>query len=288
MTTPDPNLLALVERLGARRVRDLADPALLGPLLEALWGGSVAAESVAPVLQALRPFVLATLRADPRSLDDYLPPKARAALLALAQRPLKLPGPLAQALLQNPVLEEVLRDQLYEALREFNERVNPFFAEWGLPTIIRKVMPFGSGAVVRTLEAVRGEFDRRLEPEMRRFLQGFVKRGLQRAAQVLTEGKDGAHGPALRRSLLEALLAQRVELLASALGDEVVALAEEAVTATLTQLLASPRGAELRQGALVALCSAAGDHTLAAALPTEASRAALTALLAHLLGEPTS
>ena len=103
-----------------------------------------------------------------------------------------------------------------------------------------------------------------------------------------TEGKDGAHGPALRRSLLEALLAQRVELLASALGDEVVALAEEAVTATLTQLLASPRGAELRQGALVALCSAAGDHTLAAALPTEASRAALTALLAHLLGEPTS
>ena len=34
------------------------------------------------------------------------------------------------------------------------------------------------------MQEVSGEFDRRLEPEMRRFLQGFVKRGLQRAAQV--------------------------------------------------------------------------------------------------------
>lgn len=286
-----PELLRKLDAaVRARRVRELAEPARLAPLLDRLLGPNLAAELLVPALRSLRPFLLAALRADPRPLRDHLPPAARSALQALASRPVRLPAPLASALLENPILEEILRDQLYEALREFNDRVNPFFAEWGAPSIIRKVLPIGASTVLRTLEAVRGEFDRRLEPEMRRFLQGFVRRGLKRASQVLAEGRDGPHGPALRRSLMEALLSQPVALLSEALDDEALRLIEEAGHATLLTFLASPYAVELRRAALAALCLSAGELTLDEFLSQRGilyrvSPAALAALLAHLAGE---
>lgn len=279
-------LASLEAQLRTRRVRDLADPARLAPLLDAALGPAFAAELCAPLLRALRPYVLATLRADPRPLRDYVPKEAQAALQRLAARPPRLPAPLARALVENPELEEVLRDLLYGALREFNDRVNPFFADWGLPTILRKVLPIGGGTAVRALELVRGEFDRRLEPEMRRFLQGFVKRGLQRFSQVLAEGKDGPHGPALRRSILEAVLAQPVALLAEAPDDELLRLSEEAFAVTLERFLQTERAAELRREALAALCAAAGDRTLGELLEQSGVRYRLpTEALASLLAQ---
>src|SRR5947209_6626981 len=109
MTTlapPADALAAFDERVRTRRVRDLADPARLGPLLDGLLGPTLAAECVVPALRALRPHLVAALRADPRPLRDHLPPAALAALQSLAARPVRLPAPLAAALLQNPTLEE--------------------------------------------------------------------------------------------------------------------------------------------------------------------------------------
>src|SRR5687768_5976049 len=106
MTALAKELTALEDRLRARRVRDLADPARLGALLDAALGPDFAAELVVPALQALRPHAIATLRADGRPLRDYVPAPAQQTLHLLAARPLRLPAPLARALLENPALEE--------------------------------------------------------------------------------------------------------------------------------------------------------------------------------------
>lgn len=289
----DPSTPMLWERLQERPVRQLCEPARLGPLLDAVLGPAQAAELILAALRALRLFVTAAARSDPWPLSAYIPDEARRALATLCQRPLRLPPELARALLDNPALEEVLRDLLHEALREFNDRVNPFFADWGLPALIRKTVPLGGAALIRTLQAVRAEFDRRLEPEMRRFLHGFVRRALHHTAQVLAEGRDSAQARALRLSLLEVVLAQPVSCLAGAVDDETLDLLEAATAAVLRHVLPSDRAKELRHQALTALVAAAGDltlgewlgrHGLDLRLPPEP----LAALLDHLEGRGES
>ena len=75
--------------------------------------------------------------------------------------------------------------------------VNPFFAEWGLPAILRKVLPIGASAVMKSLESVKGEFDRRLE--LRPLLAEFAQLGRltghgwvhQLIGQLMKPGRNG-------------------------------------------------------------------------------------------------
>ncbi|MCS6911657.1 MAG: hypothetical protein RMK29_09370 [Myxococcales bacterium] len=262
MTTLSTSTQTLWEQLRQRPLRQLCQPARLGPLLDAVLGPTQTAELLLSALRTLRPVLASAARSDPWPLSAYIPDEARQALATLCQRPLRLPPELAQALLSNPTLEEVLRDLLYEALREFNDRVNPFFADWGLPALIRKAVPLGGAALVRTLQAVRAEFDRRLEPETRRFLHGFVRRALRHAAHVLAEGRDSAQARALRLSLLEVVLAQPVSCLARVADDEALELLEVAAGALLRHVLPSEQARTLRHQVLSALAAAGGDLTL--------------------------
>ena len=120
--------------------------------------------------------------------------------------------------LEQDTVEELLRDVLYDALKEFNEKVNPFFAEWGLAGILKKLPGFGM--VARSMENVRAEFDKRLDPEIRKFLQGFSRRALRKMADTAVTKSDDAKFVALRRAFAAWVYEQPIKDFAGTLDDQ--------------------------------------------------------------------
>ncbi|HEU4535985.1 MAG TPA: hypothetical protein VFS00_17795, partial [Polyangiaceae bacterium] len=155
------------------------------------------------------PALLGALRAEPELIGAFVPDEARAALDALLARPGLVPERLVREVLEHEAVEAVMRDVLADVLREFSDKVNPFFAEWGLPSLLRRWSPLGAGVANKALEGVREEFNRRLEPETRRFLQAVTRRSLRAAADATVAMQDGPKFVALRRRLAAWLLEQR-------------------------------------------------------------------------------
>ena len=114
-----------------------------------------------------------------------------------------LPEDLVHRVFEDEAAEEVLRDVIYDALVEFNDSVNPFFADWGLPSLLKKVMPIGSGTVIKSIGAIRGEFDKRLEPEMRKFLLVFVRKSKKKIAGLIVSKGSDPKFIALRQSVVD-------------------------------------------------------------------------------------
>src|SRR5205085_8336018 len=152
-----------------RPLRELVDPAALASLLTDVVTSDAIRGLAAPVVREIHRRTVAALKTDDAKIGDYVPEAARDAIRELVSRPDLIPEDLVHRVFEDEAAEEVLRDVIYDALKEFNDSVNPFFADWGLPALLKKVMPIGSGTVIKSIGAIRGEFDKRLEPEMRKF-----------------------------------------------------------------------------------------------------------------------
>src|SRR5262249_37749361 len=137
------------------------------------------------------------------------------------------PARLLREALENEAAEEVMRDVLYDALKEFSEKVNPFFADWGLPSLLKKLSPFGLGAMSKGFDSVRVEFDRRLEPEIRKFLLGFSRRALKNVADFTIDKADEPEFVAIRKRLVHFLLERRVAELCPEPDDGRAAMARD-------------------------------------------------------------
>jgi hypothetical protein len=83
------------------------------------------------------------------------------------------------------------------------------------------------GAVTKGLDGVRAELDRRMEPEIRRFLAGFSRRGLRRMVEVTISRKDDPTSLAVRRHLVGWVLDQEIAALAREADPEALAIATE-------------------------------------------------------------
>lgn len=162
------------------------------------------------------------------TLGRYVPPAGRAKIDALLGRPNLVNPKLVREVLAQEAMEDLMREVLFDALKEFNQNVNPFFAEWGIPGLIKKVMPIGSGAVLKSLDSVRGEFDKRLDPEIRKFLGAFARKALDRTANLMIDKGDSPKFVELRRAVAKWLYDQPVGELASAVDSEAVSLGREA------------------------------------------------------------
>jgi hypothetical protein len=131
----------------------------------------------------------ATLRDE--SPSEVLGPAARRSVEHVAADPQVVSEALVRALLAGPALEKAVSDLLFEAVDGFSRKVNPFVAEWGLPALLDALPLLGRGAIKMAVQGIQQEFERRLEPETRRFLVGFVRQSLDRAArEVTTRGSD--------------------------------------------------------------------------------------------------
>jgi hypothetical protein len=203
------NFGAVARALLARPIESLVPPARLAAALDAALSAEAARGALAPLTRAALPLALGALREVGEPIGDFVPDEARAALDALLARPKLVPEQLVREIIEHEAVEAVMRDVLSEVLREFSEKVNPFVADWGLPALLKRWSPLGAGALGKALEGVHNEFNRRLEPETRRFLQSITRRSLRRAADITVATQDAPAFVALRRRVAAFLLEQR-------------------------------------------------------------------------------
>lgn len=242
------------------RVKDVVDPvALTDGIAKALTADSVKA-LFAPVASDIHRRVLASMKKDKALLGDYVPAPARLEIDRLLEKPNLVPERLIRKIFDQEAIEQAIRDTLYDGLKEFNETANPFFADWGLPTLLKR-MPIGGGAILKSMEAMRGEFDKRLDPEIRKFLLGFSRKAKGKLADLfITRGADPKFIE-LRKNVVAFLYSQSMRELLAGVDDSASRKTQRATEQIVQETLRrdEPR-ARLREG-LEAFLSDAGDAT---------------------------
>jgi hypothetical protein len=224
------------ELLGAP-VERILDAEKVADAMESVLSTRSMQESLQPAIEAWLMLEAARLSEDERPLGSYVPASARAPLRSLLGRPDLLPERLIRAMLEHSAVEELMRDVLHEALKEFSEKVNPFVAEWGLPALLKRLGPFGFAGASKSFETMRAEFDRRLEPEIRRFLQGFSHHALKTLTDSAVAKQADPAFIELRHELAAWLMDQPIASLVVAHDDERSRLARELAFDTAAHLV---------------------------------------------------
>ncbi len=252
-----------------RKLGELASPDALVAVVEAALAHATfeaAVAAVAPVSKAVHAEVVKELRADTTLLGDYVPESARAKIDKLLERKGLIPARLIREVLEQDAMEEVMRDVLFDALKTFNDSVNPFFAEWGLPGLIKRFLPIGSGAVLKSMDAVRGEFDKRLEPEMRKFLQGFSRKALKKMADFTIASSDEPKSVGVRKAVAQWLYEQELKSLVGNVDDAGLELGQTIGLEITAHVVALEASKKRRLDAVTKFFAENGDLTLAEAL----------------------
>lgn len=200
------------------KVRDVIDPvALTEGVTKALTANSVKA-LFAPVARDIHRRTLTSLRKDETRLGEYVPAPARFAIDELLERSDLVPERLIRNIFEQEAIEEAIRDTLYDGLTEFNQTVNPFFADWGLPALLKR-MPIGGGAIAKSMGAMKGEFDKRLEPEIRKFLLAFSRKAKGKLADFFITRGDDPKSIELRKNVVSFLYSQSMKELLAGVDD---------------------------------------------------------------------
>jgi len=214
------DVAAAIDGLLATPLGEVLDPARFEAAIAAALAKDQIERGARPLTRTLHLAVLRGMRADSTKLGSLVPPKARARIDALLEKKSKPNERLLRQLIEQEAMEETLRDVIFDALKEFNERVNPFVAEWGLPGLLKGLGRFGLGPVTKSIDNVRVEFDKRLEPEMRKFLQGFSRRAVRRMADLVVQNSGDPKFVALRKSMVAFLYDQELRELVGNVEDE--------------------------------------------------------------------
>jgi hypothetical protein len=260
------NAEAAARALLDTRMGSLVQPEPLADAVDALSSEQAVRAALRPFVTAAAVIVESRMRSDDKKVAAYVSPRVRAGLDALMEQPGLMPERLWREALENEGAEAVMRDVLFEALTEFHEKVNPFFADWGLPGLLRRLSPFGLGGMSKVLESVRAEFDRRLEPEIRKFLQGFSRRALRSVAEHSIEKADEPEFIAIRKQLVGWVLEQKVGELCPPPGDVRVEAARAVALDWTEHLLSRADIRHERRDIIDDLCTLHARQTLREAL----------------------
>ncbi|HVJ93844.1 MAG TPA: hypothetical protein VM580_28840, partial [Labilithrix sp.] len=248
----------------SRPIRELLDPkTLIGAIVDILSDQTIRG-FVAPIAREVHRRVLASLRSEETKLGDYVPADARKAIDDLLARPDLLPEELVRKVCEAEITETLMRDVIYDALVEFNETANPFFAEWGLPALIKRFVPIGSGAVLSSMSAVRAEFDKRLEPEIRKFLLSFSRRAKTKLADFLVASAGDPKFIGLRQSIVAFFYEESLSKITKSLDDDTRMTVDDAAEAIVLEVLHNSRPRERLLAELEQFLSEHGDETLGA------------------------
>lgn len=248
----------------SRPIRELLDPTTLVDRGAAVLSNETVRGVLAPIAREVNRRVISSLRSDDTKLGGYVPAEARSAIDRLIARPDLLPEELVRKVFEADVTEEIMRDVLYDALVEFNESVNPFFAEWGLPALIKRFMPIGSGTVLKSMSTVRAEFDKRLEPEIRKFLLGFSRKSKTKIADFIVSSAGDPKLVALRQSVIAFFYEESLSKITQNVDDDARMDADEAAESILLEVLRSERPRERLRAELEKLIDEHGDETVEA------------------------
>ena len=252
------------EHVLSRPLRELVDPAAAATFLTKVATADAVRGLAAPIVRDVHRRTVAALKTDDAKIGDYVPTEAREAIEALLARPDLIPEELVHRVFEDDATEEVLRDVLYDALVEFNDSVNPFFAEWGLPGLLKRFMPIGSGAVLKSIGAVRAEFDKRLEPEIRKFLLAFMRKSKPKIANLVVEKGSDPKFISLRKSVVAFFYERTLAELTSRVDDDARDHVDTAAEAITLEVLRRDHPRERLRAQLEAFVAEKGDTTLGA------------------------
>lgn len=233
------NLERGYQELGARTLAEALPHDALLRLLEIAKKPELYEKLVSKIATAVHAESYPRVTTHSATLGSYVPEPAKKKIEQMLARPNLVNPKLVREILAQEAMEELMQDVLFDALKEFNEKVNPFFADWGIPGIVKKVMPIGSGAVLKSLESVRGEFDKRLDPEIKKFLGVFSKKALDRTAGLMIDKGDSPKFVELRKAVATWLYAQPIGELTKSADAEAVRLGQEAGVLIAAQAAAS-------------------------------------------------
>ncbi len=251
------------DALLGQKLSTLASPTAIFAVVEAALTRETFATAVEPIAKELHAEIVKEIRADRTLLGDYVPASARANIDRLLERKGLIPERLIREVLEQDVMEEVMRDVLFDALKTFNDSVNPFFAEWGLPGLIKRFLPIGSGAVLKSMDAVRGEFDKRLEPEMRKFLQGFSRKALKKMADFTVASSDEPKSVGVRKAVAVWLYEQELQSLVGNVDDGGLELGNAIGLDITSHVLSLDSSKKRRHDAITKFFETHNENTLA-------------------------
>jgi hypothetical protein len=284
-------------RLMKTEVGKLANVDALDRLVTAFSTDPFLSDATRPIVRTAVLLEMARLREDPEKLAEYVSPEAIELMNQLLAKPGLLPEKLVKRLLGHAAFEEIARDVLDQALKEFSEKVDPFRAEWGLPSLMKKGGAFSIGlsAFAKGIDTMRDELERRVEPERKRFLQAFARRALDTVAEAVVRKNDDAEFVALRREFFAWLLEQPVRELVANQTQPVTELVEKFGHAVAVHLARSEAGARRRRAHIELLLRAHERQPLEVALAVYGAKiepdfdaivAALWPLVENLLESP--
>lgn len=203
------NIAKILDELLEQPLGQLVDANALTLAVDACLVRSVLDPTVQPVVTRAVKELRTLLVAEKAKIGSFVPPNAQQGLRDLAARSVPLLAPLVREVSEHEAARLVMTDVLHDALVQFSDRVNPFVAEWGLPSIMKKFSPFGLGGVGKSIDGMRVEFEKRLEPEIRKFLIGFSREALRKGAGSIIAQSDTPAFIALRQKILTFVLDQR-------------------------------------------------------------------------------
>jgi len=206
------------QTITATPLRVLVPPDQARSLVEAHLTPEHLAELVRPVVEVVLPRVVEAHRDDPSPVGRWVPDAARGAIERMVSRPGLVHEDWIRALFRQRVVEAVMSDALYRGIRDFSTI---------MPRLMLSFMPAGrlsriSGAGSLGKRAVE-ELEKRIEPEIKVFLEGGTKRALLRAADFAVEHRDDDAALAFRRNVVQFVLTKSPRFHTHALTDEVLA-----------------------------------------------------------------
>jgi hypothetical protein len=221
------DLAGAYDALLARPVGELLNVEALTAAIDASLTKERFERGTRPLSLAADLAALKMLRTEKTKLGAFVSDATRKKIDRFLERPKLMNEKLMRRVIEQDAIEELLQTALYDGIKEFNERVNPFVAEWGIPGIMKKLGPFGFGPLAKSIDGVRAEFDKRLEPEMRKFLQVFSRKALKKASDTAVSKGDDPKSQALRKSVVAWFYEQELRELVGNVDDENAKLLHE-------------------------------------------------------------
>jgi hypothetical protein len=254
------NLIGIYDALLATKIGELVDATTLADALDALLTSSLMRTGARPIARRIVPIVLGELIAQGRlAFGDHVPPTARARLDRVLERPKLIPESLVREVMEQDAMEAVMRDVLYDALHEFMEKTSPI-------ALFKKLIPFGGLGLGKGFDTAKAEFDKRLDPEIRRFLTAFSRRALKKSADIMIAKADTPEFVTLRKKLLAWALDQEIAATTKGVDAGLIEEGQDIALEIAEHVLEETRVRERRRARVAELVRDNAGRTLGEAL----------------------
>jgi hypothetical protein len=150
------------------------------------------------------------MRTDHQKVARWIPDDARARLLAFAAEKGTVDPAWIRSIFREKAIEALVSDTLYRALIDFSTIV---------PRMIQSLLPGGLAKLGGIGTRVVEEIEKRLEPEIRKFLDKGTRRALETASQFTIDHLDDKLSVEFRKNMLAFAIDQHASFHVHALTD---------------------------------------------------------------------